>query len=101
MKIEYSIAKNPRSLSSAGRAPPLQGGGHWFEPSSDHHIFSQLSEFPNLSGDHSTVAPPDPIPNSEVKRSRADGSVGFPHARVGHLQAPNLLAKARLLTLTR
>jgi hypothetical protein len=24
------------------------------------------------------VAPPDPIPNSEVKRSSADGSVGVP-----------------------
>ena len=28
-----------------------------------------------LPGDNSTVAPPDPIPNSEVKHSRADGSV--------------------------
>ena len=33
------------------------------------------------------MEPPDPIPNSEVKRSRADGSVGFPHVRVGHRQA--------------
>jgi hypothetical protein len=33
------------------------------------------------------VEPPEPIPNSEVKRSRADGSVGFPHVRVGHRQA--------------
>ena len=32
----------------------------------------------DLSGDNSTVAPPDPIPNSEVKRSSADGSVGDP-----------------------
>ena len=38
-----------------------------------------------LPGDHSAVEPPDPIPNSEVKRSRADGSV-HPHARVGHRQ---------------
>ena len=38
-----------------------------------------------LPGDNSAVAPPDPIPNSEVKRSRADGSV-HPHARVGHRQ---------------
>ncbi|ESE43178.1 hypothetical protein SHD_0182, partial [Shewanella decolorationis S12] len=30
-----------------------------------------------------------PIPNSEVKRNRADGSVGSPHVRVGHRQAPN------------
>ena len=43
----------------------------------------------NLSGNHSIVAPPDPIPNSEVKRNRADGSVGSPHVRVGHFQAPN------------
>ena len=28
-----------------------------------------------LPGDHSAVEPPDPIPNSEVKRSCANGSV--------------------------
>ena len=28
-----------------------------------------------LPGEHSVVEPPDPIPNSEVKRNRADGSV--------------------------
>jgi hypothetical protein len=38
-----------------------------------------------LPGEHSCVEPPDPIPNSEVKRARADGSV-HPHARVGHRQ---------------
>ena len=42
-----------------------------------------------LLGEHSTVVPPDPFPNSEVKRSCADGSVGSPHVRVGHRQAPN------------
>ena len=31
--------------------------------------------------------PPDPLPNSEVKPLSADGSVGSPHARVGHRQA--------------
>ena len=44
---------------------------------------------PNLLGDHSVVDPPDPMPNSEVKRSSADGSVGSPHVRVGHRQALN------------
>ena len=44
----------------------------------------------NLLGDNSLVEPPDPIPNSAVKRKRADGSVGSPHVRVGHRQAPNL-----------
>ena len=42
----------------------------------------------NLLGDHSVADPPDSMPNSEVKRSSADGSVGFPHVRVGHRQAP-------------
>ena len=37
--------------------------------------------------DHSKLEPPDPIPNSEVKRLSADGSVGPPHVRVGHRQA--------------
>ncbi len=32
------ISRIPRSFSSAGRAPPLQGGGHWFDPSNDHQI---------------------------------------------------------------
>ncbi len=43
-----------------------------------------------MLGDHSVLDPPDSIPNSEVKRNSADGSVGFPHVRVGHRQALNL-----------
>ncbi len=42
-----------------------------------------------MLGDNSAVVPPDSMPNSEVKRSCADGSVGSPHVRVGHRQAPN------------
>ena len=30
------LAADPRAISSAGRAPPRQGGGHWFEPSIAH-----------------------------------------------------------------
>ena len=41
-----------------------------------------------LLGDNSDTVPPDPIPNSEVKRISGDGSVGFPHVRVAHRQAP-------------
>ena len=40
-----------------------------------------------MSDDNSELEPPDPIPNSEVKRFSADGSLGFPHVRVGHRQA--------------
>ena len=36
--------------------------------------------------------PPDSMPNSEVKHNSADGSVGFPHVRVGHRQALNLFS---------
>ncbi len=32
----------------------------------------------NLPGGNSAVVPPDPMPNSEVKRRSADGSVGLP-----------------------
>lgn len=53
-----------------------------------------------LPGEHSCVEPPDPIPNSEVKRARADGSV-HPHARVGHRQGltPNPDPKGRGFSL--
>ena len=43
----------------------------------------------NLPGGLSAVVPPDPMPNSEVKRRSADGSVGSPHVRVGNCQASN------------
>ena len=48
-----------------------------------HMSFTSTS----LPGGNSKVEPPDPIPNSEVKRFSADGSVGLPHVRVGHCQA--------------
>ena len=34
------------SVSSAGRAPPRQGGGRWFEPSTDHHSCGDLKSHP-------------------------------------------------------
>ncbi len=49
--------------------------------------------FKNLLGDHSDLDPPDSMPNSEVKRISADGSVGFPHVRVGHRQALNIVTR--------
>ena len=44
----------------------------------------------NLPGGNSAVVPPDPMPNSEVKRRSADGSVGFPHVRVGTVSYTHL-----------
>ena len=43
-----------------------------------------------LLGNNSVLDPPDPIPNSEVKRNCADDSVGSPHVKVGHCQALKL-----------
>ena len=43
-----------------------------------------------MPDDHRELEPPDPIPNSVVKWFIADGSVGFPHVRVGHCQASKL-----------
>ena len=43
------------------------------------------------------MVPPDPIPNSEVKRRCADGSVGHPHVRVGHRQVVNVEPRAEEL----
>ena len=42
----------------------------------------------DLPGGISEREPPDPIPNSEVKLLSADDSVGSPHVKVGHRQAP-------------
>ena len=47
--------------------------------------------------DHRALEPPDPIPNSTVKRRIADGSVGLPHVRVGHRQAFILKTPIRTL----
>ena len=41
-------------------------------------------------GGENAIAPPDSMPNSEVKCCNADGSVGIPHVRVGHCQVLNL-----------
>ena len=38
-------------------------------------VFDGNATLHPLPGDHSGVEPPDPIPNSEVKRTCADGSV--------------------------
>ncbi len=40
----------------------------------------------SFPGDYSGLAPPDSISNSEVKRTCANDSVGFPHVKVGHRQ---------------
>ncbi len=40
-----------------------------------------------VSGDPSAVAPPVPIPNTEVKRCSPDGSASIGRARVGRCQS--------------
>ena len=38
---------------------------------------------------HNAADPPETMPNSEVKRSDVDGSVGSPHVRVEHRRVLN------------
>ena len=47
---------------------------------------SSLLYHTGFSGDNRDMEPPDPIPNSAVKRVIADDSVGIPHVKVGHYQ---------------
>src|SRR5690606_33818961 len=69
---------------------------NWTRLRLPHYHFSPFSLWglntrapTELLADHRALEPPDPIPNSEVKRCIADGSVGLPHVRVGHRQASN------------
>ena len=57
----------------------------WVEWQSKDIKTRQLTKV--LPDDNSELEPPDPIPNSVVKRFSANGSVGYPHVRVGHRQA--------------
>ena len=45
--------------------------------------------------------PPDPFPNSEVKRFSADDSVRLAHAKVGHCQASFLKTDLEIYFLDR
>lgn len=58
----------------------------------DSVFFSETATLHRLPGDISAVAPPDPIPNSEVKRSCADGSV---HLACESRSSPGSTPKAR------
>ena len=48
---------------------------------------SELKLHTNLPDDNSSLVPPDPISNSEVKRTNANGSARSPCVRVGNRQA--------------
>src|SRR5690349_2240882 len=50
-------------------------------------LVSLIHFFSLLSGGHSSLEPPLPIPNRTVKRVCADDSVPFAHAKVGYRQA--------------
>ena len=52
-----------------------------------------------MLGIYRAVVPPDPISNSEVKRSIADDSVGFPHVKVGQCQALTSKASSKVRLL--
>src|SRR5580658_2749843 len=49
--------------------------------------FGESARIRRISGDPSAVAPPVPIPNTEVKRCSPDGSTSLGRARVGRCQS--------------
>lgn len=86
---------NPLTVCPRSHRDKPQYSGHDASGVEDRDLFSLIqikSERrsglikQNLPGGSSAVVPPDPMPNSEVKRRSADGSVGSPHVRVGHCQ---------------
>ena len=58
---------------------------------SDHVVMLE----PRFPDGNRALEPPDPFPNSEVKRRIADDSVRPPHAKVGHRQGFILLSESR------
>ena len=81
-------------ITESERVGPRFGRSRWYEPGAQfrlHQLATRLSasarDGHSLPDDHSESVPPDPIPNSVVKRLCADGSVGSPHVRVGRCQA--------------
>jgi hypothetical protein len=64
--------------SFSRRAKPTLRGGLFLGTSNQTEAGAHPRCFNPFPGGHSAVVPPDPIPNSEVKRSRADGSVACP-----------------------
>ena len=96
MRLDHITPKqfgcgSQRLLASATDPPtnfPELGPGR--EKGKESLLFNRRSARPTrLPGGHSESEPPDPIPNSEVKRLSADDSVGLPHVKVGHCQALN------------
>jgi hypothetical protein len=58
--LGYRYIYGSRTISSAGRAPPRQGGGRWFEPSIVHSQFAGIKRFPAVARNllASNVRPP-------------------------------------------
>lgn len=79
---------NRKSPSMVLEPSPALHGWPFMTPQSNA-LQTEPFTHTSLLDDHSDLEPPDPIPNSVVKRISADGSVGFPHVRVGHCQASN------------
>ena len=59
--------------------PACHAGGRGFDPRPFRHLFTEF-----YPGDHIVAVPPVPIPNTEVKSNKADGSATYDCARVGH-----------------
>src|SRR5215212_10273544 len=68
-----------RAISSAGRAPPRQGGGHWFEPS--------IAHLPRNPRSHAGFVVPEvaeqPAPTTALGGASPQSSPQSPPASIG------------------
>ena len=80
MRLDHITPKDFAAERDISRPPPSA------PPPIRAQATTRLPAPAALPGGHSEPEPPDPIPNSEVKRLSADDSVGLPHAKVGHCQ---------------
>ena len=87
-----------RAISSAGRAPPRQGGGHWFEPSIAHRKACMRGPFVVLTDASWRRSLLESRPNGRHGREPPGYVSRFsspsPHRRLGDLQGAEALERA-------
>ena len=82
------IFASSRAISSAGRAPPRQGGGHWFEPSIAHlrepldARARGVPRWPSVGPNEGANRPDGPNPTGAVHMQHRLHSPGKPDERV-------------------
>ena len=79
MAFPDTMSVNARGTETQNQIPQDtslgESHGAKLRPRSLCEVRAAMRDLHRLLSGYSSVVPPDPIPNSEVKRARADGSV--------------------------